>query len=528
MDGHQYEHRCAQYLGENGFTDITVTQGSGDQGIDVIAYKSGVKYGIQCKYYEGTVGNKAVQEAFAGAQFYDCAKAMVITNSSYTKSATELAQKLDVVLMHGIDAIVLQESSVAKKKDCTPQDEEQILLEQIERMLLEKYRTLRAKYPESPAKDKEIDDYIWRVRSRVDRLHSNFERDFNRIGSRMQWDVGSVNSLRDSRLTPYKNDMRTLVKSTGESVRKDLEDADRYTSKLINSGISEKSVEALIDLIKYIYDNGEYTASINEQVIAKCSWTAKHTRIVEKWKDLREELPSHVERHDRAAEERETRYLRKNLEDTKEKIANTQTEIANLSAALASRDDELFSVRQEAEAVSAKIAALQLKITETENARKSELSPVEERISNTVKQKESLENQKVTLCQALQNLSFFSFKRKGEIKADLSDIDGKISAFTKQQEQLTHQRNSVLSAYNSKLGQLRRDYSAIISTKQQLEAQISQFEKDIRERSTEKKLDERQTELEELLKQQSQQEEYVRSSHKNYLLQHYSDYVYSY
>ena len=35
-------------------------------------------------------------------------------------------------------------------------------------------------------------------------------------------------------------------------------------------------------------------------------------------------------------------------------------------------------------------------------------------------------------------------------------------------------------------------------------------------------------ELEELLKQQSQQEEYVRSSHKNYLLQHYSDYVYSY
>ena len=79
-----------------------------------------------------------------------------------------------------------------------------------------------------------------------------------------------------------------------------------------------------------------------------------------------------------------------------------------------------------------------------------------------------------------------------------------------------------------RIGQLRRDYSAIISTKQQLEAQISQFEKDIRERSTEKKLDERQTELEELLKQQSQQEEYVRSSHKNYLLQHYSDYVYSY
>lgn len=128
----------------------------------------------------------------------------------------------------------------------------------------------------------------------------------------------------------------------------------------------------------------------------------------------------------------------------------------------------------------------------------------------------------------MQNISIFSFKRKGEIKADLSDIDGKISVLTKQEEQLTHQRNSVLSAYNSTLGQLRRDYSTIISTKQQLDAQISQLEKDIRERSTEKKLNEKKTKLEELMKQQSQQEESVMSSHKNYLLQHYSDYVRSY
>ena len=528
MDGHQYEHRCAQYLGENGFTNITVTQGSGDQGIDVIAYKSGIKYGIQCKYYEGTVGNKAVQEAFAGAKFYDCAKAMVITNSTYTKSATELAQKLDVILMPGIDAIVLQESSSVKKKNRDPQEKEQILLEQIERMLQEKYRALRAKYPESPAKDKEIEDYIWRVRSRVDRMHSNFERDFNRIGSRMRWDVGSVNSLRDSRLTPYKNDMRTLVKSTGESVRKDLEDTDRYTSKLISAGISEKSVEALISLMEYIYDHGEYTASINEQVIAKCSWTAKHTRIVEKWKDLREELPSHVERRDRAAEERETRYLRRNPESTKEKIAGTQTEIANLSAALASRAENLSSVRQKAEAISEKIATLQQKITETENTRKSELSPIEESISNTVKQKESLANQKTILYQALQNLSIFSFKRKGEIKAELADIDGKISILNDQQEQLEHQRNSILSAYHSTLDQLRRDYTTQISANAQLEAQILQFEKDIRERSTEKQLDKKKSELQELMKQQSQQEESVRSSHKNYLLQHYSDCVRSY
>ena len=69
MDGHEYEYACAQYLKRNGFTKVQVTKASGDQGIDIIATKE-KKYGIQCKYYSGAVGNKAVQEAYAGSKFY--------------------------------------------------------------------------------------------------------------------------------------------------------------------------------------------------------------------------------------------------------------------------------------------------------------------------------------------------------------------------------------------------------------------------------------------------------------------------
>lgn len=71
MDGHEYEYACAQYLKRNGFINVQVTKASGDQGIDIIATK-GKKYGIQCKYYSAAVGNKAVQEAYAGANFYGC------------------------------------------------------------------------------------------------------------------------------------------------------------------------------------------------------------------------------------------------------------------------------------------------------------------------------------------------------------------------------------------------------------------------------------------------------------------------
>ena len=75
-----------------------MTKKSGDQGIDIIAYKDGLKYGIQCKYYKGSVPNKAVQEAYSGSKYYNCNVAMVMTTGQFTKQAIELARALGVKL----------------------------------------------------------------------------------------------------------------------------------------------------------------------------------------------------------------------------------------------------------------------------------------------------------------------------------------------------------------------------------------------------------------------------------------------
>lgn len=101
MTGHEFERFCAVLLEKNGYDDVEVTQGSGDQGIDVIAWRDGVKYGIQCKCYSSDVGNKAVQEAFAGKAFYGCHVAVVLTNSRFTHAAIALAKSDNVVLWDG-------------------------------------------------------------------------------------------------------------------------------------------------------------------------------------------------------------------------------------------------------------------------------------------------------------------------------------------------------------------------------------------------------------------------------------------
>lgn len=98
MNGYEYEYKCAKILKRKGFSKVEVTKESGDQGIDIIAYRNGKKYGIQCKYYTSPVGNHAVQEVFAGAKYYNCDIAVVMTNNTFTSSAKELAQKTNVLL----------------------------------------------------------------------------------------------------------------------------------------------------------------------------------------------------------------------------------------------------------------------------------------------------------------------------------------------------------------------------------------------------------------------------------------------
>lgn len=96
--GVDYEVFVENKLKNMGF-EIQRTKITGDQGVDIIAIKDNHKTAIQCKYYTKSVGNKAVQEIVAGANFYGCSKKAVITNSFFTKSAKQLAASLDVLLI---------------------------------------------------------------------------------------------------------------------------------------------------------------------------------------------------------------------------------------------------------------------------------------------------------------------------------------------------------------------------------------------------------------------------------------------
>ena len=98
MEGREFEKFCADLLKRRGFQEVVVTKGSGDFGIDILAERDGITYGIQCKNYHSPIGVKAVQEVYAGRDYYDCMVGVVMSNQYFTGPAVEAAKKLKIVL----------------------------------------------------------------------------------------------------------------------------------------------------------------------------------------------------------------------------------------------------------------------------------------------------------------------------------------------------------------------------------------------------------------------------------------------
>jgi hypothetical protein len=93
MTGRQFEEFLARLFSRMGYRDVTLTP-TNDQGGDLLCTSpTGSRVVVQAKRWKGTVGNGAVQELLGAMLHYDCAEGMVVTNSTFTAAAHELAKK---------------------------------------------------------------------------------------------------------------------------------------------------------------------------------------------------------------------------------------------------------------------------------------------------------------------------------------------------------------------------------------------------------------------------------------------------
>lgn len=90
MSGIDFEYYVANLLQEAGFHNISLTE-KFDLGVDIIAEKDGVRWGIQAKRNSNIVKANAVRQVVTGLKLYNCDRSMVVTNSVYSAVAQRLA-----------------------------------------------------------------------------------------------------------------------------------------------------------------------------------------------------------------------------------------------------------------------------------------------------------------------------------------------------------------------------------------------------------------------------------------------------
>ena len=100
MSGLDFEHYIAKLLKTQGYNNVRLTE-EYDYGVDIIAAKDGITWGIQVKCYSGLVKAETIRQVVTALRMYHCDRAMVITNSTFSRPAITLADSNDCVLVNG-------------------------------------------------------------------------------------------------------------------------------------------------------------------------------------------------------------------------------------------------------------------------------------------------------------------------------------------------------------------------------------------------------------------------------------------
>ena len=103
MEGHEFEEYLQAHFQKLGYRCRNVGAGGHDYGVDLLVTKNGETTAVQAKRYREKVGIKAIQEIASGMRYYKADKALVVTNSFFTKSAVEMAAGCGVELWNRDD-----------------------------------------------------------------------------------------------------------------------------------------------------------------------------------------------------------------------------------------------------------------------------------------------------------------------------------------------------------------------------------------------------------------------------------------
>ena len=106
LSGHRFEKEFGKLLENNGYS-VSITKGSADGGVDIVAEKSNLTTIIQCKAHKNPIGPATIRELFGvlSSGDFKAESAIVVCLGGFTIGAREFANKNNIVLWDVADVL---------------------------------------------------------------------------------------------------------------------------------------------------------------------------------------------------------------------------------------------------------------------------------------------------------------------------------------------------------------------------------------------------------------------------------------
>lgn len=106
LDGWQFEREVGLVFQRMGFR-TKVTRGSGDGGVDIVMYKGGLKYIVQCKHYRRPLGPEAVRSLYGVKEIFDADRLVMVASSGLSPASIKFIDIYkDVYVAYNLQDII--------------------------------------------------------------------------------------------------------------------------------------------------------------------------------------------------------------------------------------------------------------------------------------------------------------------------------------------------------------------------------------------------------------------------------------
>ena len=123
MTPRQFEELVCEHYRKQGYkTEITPLRG--DYGIDVFATRGKEKLAIQAKMYGSStrkINRQCVMELHGAKDYFDCTKAIIVTDGTFLTDAIQVAEKLNIDIIY-LNSLTIAKPTISKTTEKTFDD----------------------------------------------------------------------------------------------------------------------------------------------------------------------------------------------------------------------------------------------------------------------------------------------------------------------------------------------------------------------------------------------------------------------